>query len=253
MVVGVVTLIVWWVMKTISIIFLTVMVMIGSAFPAAADTLRIVTVALPPYGYMENENIVGLSHEVGIAIAREAGYTPKEILGPISRGIQDMASGDSDMIIMIPNPAVERHTVNLGSVVPVENIIVGRQTQPLRTLEDVRGRKLAAVRGAKYDDRISRENGMIVYPTEDYQHSLKMLMARRVDFVMGPHLGLFFTAQQLKLPRKVFGKPLVLSSVHGCLFVSKWASPEKMQRLKEAREKLMDNGTIQAFWEKYNL
>jgi len=223
------------------------------ATPAAAESLRIITVSLAPYGYLEHGRIVGLSHEVGVAIAQEAGYEPSEILASLSRGVHDLTTGEGDILIMIPTSEVEGLGMNLGPMASVEIMVMGRVRQPLRSVEDVRGKTVAAVRKARYDDRIIKANGMVVYPTDNYAHSLKMLMAQRVDFVLGPQLGLFYTARQLKLPRKALGKPLVLATMQACLFVSPHATPEKIEKIKQARDRLLENGSIQQILDKYYL
>lgn len=238
-------------MKT-SALILTFVLTVFSSF-AQAEQIRIITASLPPYGYLENSRISGLSHDIAMAIALEAGCKPAETLGPLSRGVRDLASGEGDVLIMIPTPEIEAHAINLGSVIPVETVVVGLRGVPLRTLDDIRGKSLAAVRDARYDDRINLANGMQVYPTEDYEHSLKMLTARRVDFVLGPRLGLFHSARKLKLPRATLGQPLVLSSVQGCLFVSRKTHSDTVQKLRLAKQRLMQDGTIQSIWAKYNL
>jgi len=223
------------------------------ATPAAAESLRIITVSLAPYGYLEHGRIVGLSHEVGMAIAQETGYEPSEILGSLSRGVHDLSTGEGDILIMIPTSEVEGVGINLGPMASVEIVAMGRVRQPLRSVEDVRGKTVAVVRKARYDERMSKANGMNEFPVDDYAYSLKMLMAQRVDFVLGPRLGLFSAARQLKLPRKAFGKPLMLATMQACLFVSPHASLEKIEKIKQARNRLLENGAIQQILDKYYL
>lgn len=212
------------------------------------------TVSLPPYGYMEGGRPTGLVYEVVNAVAIEAGYTSVNTIVPLARAVKSLEEGTSDLTLMFPNPAIEEVAMNLGPLLPMEAVVLGRAGVALRSFKDVRGKIVATVRGAQYDERISKKNGVIVYPTESYCQSLKMLVAKRVDFAAGPKLGLLHSARGMSIPKRALGKPLVLSVVQGSLFLSlKNATPEKRQRLTEAMARLRKNGTIDAFLEKYSL
>jgi len=223
------------------------------AVSAAAEPLRLATAALAPYGRAEGGAIAGLAHEVGTAILEAAGFEPVETLVPLADAVAVLTGGKADVFIAVPTPELEDHAENLGGVFPYETVVLGRLEQPLRTLQDVRGNILAAVGGTVVDERISKENGILLHPTHDFEHSLKMLMAHRVDFTVGPKLGLFYAAQQLRLPRKALGKPLSLSSGHFSLFAAKAVPGEILDRLREALHRLLDDGTISSIEENYYL
>lgn len=235
---------------------LSVLLLCCLATVSAAEErpLRILTVSLPPYGYMEDREITGLTYDLANAIVLEAGFEAVNVIGPLTRGIKEMETGDADLVIMLPNEKVTLHAESVGAVFSMEMVVIGRPDSVLRSLRDVRGKKLATVKKAKYDDRISRKSGMVLYPTDTYSQSLKMLLAHRVDFVIGPKLGLQFTAKQLKLPRKALGQPLSLSKNDAVLFLSKKSlSPGLREKLQDALERLQKNGTINSIVRKYSL
>jgi len=241
-------------MKQIIRIAILVGLLVLFATYAMADVLNIVTLGLSPYGYYDKKNATGLSYEVGNKLAEAAGYTPNNVIAPLARAVSDIASGDADIVIMLPSPEVNKVAYNLGSVLYIENVIIGRAETPMRSLREVRGKVLATVRGAKYDDRISKANGIATYPTENYAQSLKMLMAKRVDGVVGPQLGIYHAANKLRVPRRAFGKPLVLSTSPARLFLSNMTvTPERVRRLRQALDLLLENGTIKSLLEKYSL
>ncbi|WP_158946955.1 substrate-binding periplasmic protein [Pseudodesulfovibrio cashew] len=219
-----------------------VLLLAGS--PAEAQSLRLVTLSLPPFGFLKGNRIAGLAHELGQAIAEDAGYEVEETLVSVTRGMREVETGSCDMVLMLPGPEIEQHAKNLGDVMEMEVVILGRAGVRLESLQDVRGKRLAQVRGARYDERISRKNGMIVYATENYVQSLKLLVARRVDFALGPRLGLIAAAERLGLPRRALGRPLQLSVLRAALFVSDKTGPEMRRRLAEARQRLMDSGRL---------
>lgn len=230
--------------------FLLILLLAASA---TAEPLRLATVALAPYGSAEGGMITGLAHETGTAILKAAGFEPVETLVPLADAVSPLTEGGADVFIAIPTPELEERADNLGGVFPFEIVALGRPTQPLRTLQDLRGKILAVVEGTVPDERIGRDNGMMLFPTRDFEHSLKMLMAQRVEFTVGPRLGLLHAARMLKFPRKGLGRPLSLSTGHFCLFVSKSVPAETTARLRGALQRLLDDGTLRSLEENYYL
>lgn len=225
------------------------------AFPSTvlAEGLRIVTIDLPPYGFVTKGMISGLCYELGDIIAREAGLEAINRIRPLARGVEDIVDGTADMIIMIPSEEILHWADNLGSILPLEVVIFGRVQTPLRTLRDVRGKVVAHVRGAGYQDSKSRELGIVPYPSGSYEQSLKMLLSKRVDAVMGPKMGLQYTARRLGLPRRAFGPPLVVSVAQGSVFLSKRVKADVAARVAEAVERILRDGTMQRLLDKYSL
>ena len=221
---------------------------------AMAQTLNVITLALAPYGFTQNHKETGLAYEIGSLLAQEAGYTPNNTIAPLSRSVNDLSTGSAEITIMLPTPEVERIATQIGPVLSVESVVIGRAGTPMRNFSQIRGMTLAAVRGAKYDDRLNKSNGIITYPVESYEQGLKMLMAKRVDGMIGPKLGLFHTAQKMGLPKRSFGTPLILSSTDAVLFISNMTvTPEKIRRLQDALKRLQQNDRIKSLIEKYSL
>lgn len=233
--------------------FLLLCAVVLTASSALAENLRIVTIKLPPYGFMEDNTPMGLNYEIGNELARMAGFEPNNRIVPLARGMEEIAAGSADMIIMFPNPKIDANARNLGMILPMETVIVARAGTVVRSLRDVRGKRVASVRGAKYDDRVTKESGIILYPTENYSQSLKMLLAGRVDAIIGPKLGLYFTANKDNIPKQALGKPLVLSIREGSVFISNRTPGSTAQRIARAMAELLKNGKIQQLLDKYSL
>ena len=222
--------------------------------PALAEVLNIATINLPPYGYIENGQPTGLNYELANIIAKEAGYTPNNSIVPLARATHYIETGRVDVVIMFSTPFIRAHADNLGLVLPMETVVLGCADTIIDTLQDLSGKTVATVRGAKYDDRISKINDIVLYPTRNYTQSLKMLLSRRVDAVIGPILGLSYTAKKNNFPKQGFGTPFILSTAQGNLFFSKKSSStNKKQRLRKAVKRLRENGTMQRILNKYTL
>ena len=237
----------------ITLTYLTCLLILMTT-PVFAKVLHIATIALAPYGYTENGQSTGLNYELANAIAKEAGYTPDNSIVPLVRATHYIKAGKMDVVIMFPTPFIATHADNLGLVLPMETVVLSRTDTTIKALKDLTGKTIATVRDAKYDDRISKMKGIHLYPTRNYTQSLKLLLSRRVDAVIGPILGLSYTARKNNFPRQVFGTPFILSTAQGNLFLSKKSSSaDKKQRLSNALKRLRENGTMQKILSKYRL
>ncbi len=236
-----------------SIQFIIVCIVLLTASVAVGETLRIVTLSLPPYGYVEKGTDTGLNYELSNLLAVEAGFEPDNRIIPLIRAVDDIAAGRADMVIMFPNPTIDAVAKNLGIILPMETVLFGRAGSLYRSLKDARGKIVASVRGARYDERISKKSGIILYPTASYSQSLKMLLAGRVEAVIGPKLGLYFTVKTDNYPKRAFGDPLVLSTAQGCVFISNKTSPDIIEKVVAAMTRILANGTVHMLLEKYSL
>jgi len=222
--------------------------------PALAEVLNIATIDLLPYGYTENGQPTGLNYELANIIAKEAGYTPNNSIVPLARATHYIETGRMDVVIMFSTPFILTHADNLGLVLPMETVVLSRADTIIDTLQDLSGKTVATVRGAKYDDRVSKINDIVLYPTRNYTQSLKMLLFGRVDAVIGPILGLSYTAKENNFSKQDFSTPFILSTAQGNLFLSKKSSStDKKQRLSNALKHLKKNGTLQSILNKYSL
>ncbi|MCJ2165659.1 MULTISPECIES: transporter substrate-binding domain-containing protein [unclassified Pseudodesulfovibrio] len=219
----------------------------------SAESLHIATIDLPPYGFLDGKEATGLCYELGNAIAREAGLEPENQLLPLARGMKNIANGSADMIIMLPNKEISVSADNLGPILPSEIVVFGLAQTPLRTVKDLRGKVVAFVRGSRYFTCNFSEIGAILYPLHGYEQGLKMLLNKRVDAVMGPKLGLYYTAQKTGLPRRAFGRPLTLCAAQGSVFLSKKVDSAVAARISAAVEHLVKTGRVQQLIDKYSL
>lgn len=240
-------------MKQLLIFVHLTIILLFSAAPAQAESLSIVTVNQPPYGYIENGKPHGLSYEMANAIATAAGYTPRNTIAPLAQAMQDIENGQADIVILFPSPAIETAAEALGVVLPVNTVILGRADSVYRKALDIRGKRVATVRGTKCDEWGSK-NKLTLIPAHDYSQGLKMLLSKQVDGIVGPQLGIDYAIKSNKFPTQAFGTPLELSVVPATLYLSKvTTSEEKRNRLTKAVKHLLSTDAIDALLQKYSL
>ena len=239
-------------MQRFILILLFFVTLLLSTAPVHAETLNIATINLAPWGYAEQGKAKGITYEMSNLIAHEAGYNVTNTLLTVAETLEQMKTGAVDMVIMLPNPQLKKHAINLGMILPVKNIVIGRAETAFHSFKDLRGKRIATIKGSKYDGRLSKSNGIILLPLKNHAQCLKMLLSKQVDGVAGTHSGLFFTAQQNSIPLNSLGKPFTLSIGQVSLFLStQTATPERKQRIIESMRQASMRGQIQSIWGKY--
>jgi ABC-type amino acid transport substrate-binding protein len=219
-------------MLRLAVCFLLTLFLVAAI--AGKTELHIVSLALSPYSYELDGKLTGLVFDLGNALAEEAGLTAQNRQVRVLRAVEEIALGRADMVLMLPTSAIEKVADNLGPILPMETIALGRRGADFRSVEELRGKTVASVRGTRYDERISPENGITIYQTTNYLHSLKLLLGNRVDAVAGPRFGLMYTIRENGLPPERFGAPLLLNTNEVCVFLSRKVDQEVAWRLQEA-------------------
>jgi len=212
-----------------------------------------VTLNLPPYWYQDEGKPAGLCGEIGNAIAEEAGLVARNITVRLHRGLEEMRLGRADMVILLASPEAEAAGHNMGLLFHEESVVIGLAEMEFHSSEELVGKRVASIKGARYDARISQENGVISCPSGSYLQSLKMLLGGRVDAVLGPRLGLDHTINAHNLPRVAFADPLVVSLAPVTVYVSRHIPDLLIKKIRVAIQRLMENGTVERIRAKYLL
>ena len=90
------------------------------------------------------------------------------------------------------------------------------------------------------------------YSTNNYEQSLTLLLAGRLDAVVGVNEGLFFSLQSIGGTRALLGEPLVLNRQDAWLYFSNKGYDEaSAAALKGAVLRLQQRSAIQKIEEKY--
>lgn len=215
------------------------------ASPAMAGKLRLAVPDLPPYGKSCAEGPGGLFAELGRAVAEAAGLEPEIIVLDMERIAPAMAAGKVEAALLFPGPDIGALAENLGRVVAVDIVAVGRAGTVLRTRRDLAGKRVAVVRACRCDGGLSRRDGVTPLPATDFSRALKLLLAGQVGAAVGPRSAILAAVDSANRTRRILGKPLVLSRTGAHLFLSsREASPEMRQRLAKALTRLREKGTL---------
>jgi ABC-type amino acid transport substrate-binding protein len=218
---------------------------------AAADSLSFGVLAAPPYGIERpDQTVSGSNHDIAELIAAKAGVTFDYRLEPLARLISDIKGAKLDLMIMIPNDET-RQQFGLADIMPNNTVVLTKAGSPIAQYADLKGKTVAVLRGANYDQRFSTDDDIKKYEVDSYAIGLRMTKGGRVDGMIGPDFGLYYQVLMEGMKRDEFASPLILNTRMLCLLGSKSITPELAAKLKAAVEELRGSGAIAAAAAKY--
>ena len=152
---------------------------------------------------------------------------------------------------MFTNKLIEGLCVEGPPVMIVKNVIVGTAEHEYFSLAELRGKTVGSIRSASYDNVFEQDRAILKYELTEYDQIIKMLLANRLDAIIGVELSILHTLKILKIPRSKLGRPLVLNKKKPRLQFSNNVSAPHRKRLEEALFTLNQSGRIQAIVDKY--
>ncbi|WP_272700977.1 substrate-binding periplasmic protein [Desulfovibrio sp. Fe33] len=220
---------------------------------AEGETLRIATIELGTGGRFEDGRPTGFCYDLGNALAREAGFEPVNRLVPLARGVEEVVLGLADMIIVAPDERIDEAAENIGLVETLTIVAWGRVETPLRSKRDLAGKTVALVRGSRLDRGRGGELRIVRFPCRNHELGFKMLMAGRVDAVIGPIGGLAFAAEKVGVRSRFLGEPLVIGEAPVHVYVSKRLPRDARNRLRRVLKRFHGDGTVTRLRNRYPL
>jgi len=235
----------------LALLFLSLLSCLPAPAFALDRGLRIVTVELGACGHMEGGRPAGFCFELGNTLAREAGLEPDNRLVPLARGMEEVSTRKADMIITLPGDRIAGQVEDIGPVQSIIMVAWARVETPLRDARDMAGKTVAVVRGARQEFDRAKELHFIPFPCKNYELGFKMLMAGRVDAVLGPLQWLVETARRINLNRRFLGQPLAVGRDFMHVYVSVSVPEAVRGRLRKALNRLVEDGTVARLRERY--
>lgn len=218
----------------------------------ADEPFRIDTIQASPLGFVTADGqSKGLYFEIGNRVAEAAGLSFTNRVVPFARAITALENGDADMSMFFRREGNPR-LVPLAKVYVLKNIVIGRKGTRFETFADLQGKEVAKMRRTDYGEAFEKDSAIAMVEINNYAQGIAMLMEDRVDAVVGPEIGLFFSARQSGYGRELFSAPLEVSRREVWVQVSAATVDEaKQAALKAAIELLLADGAIQQIIEKY--
>lgn len=220
---------------------------------AEARAIRFVTIAGSPFGFLDKAGApTGINVEIANSIGAEIGLPYENAIVPYARALAMIETGDADLMIAFPNRRLDAAATRVGPIADLENVVLGRAGTILTGLHDLRGKTVASVRGAEYDAALSADPEIAKYSVNNYEHGLSMLLAGRVDAIVGMKTGIYYQIAAMGSAREELGTPLVLNTKNALLYYSRRNYDEEvLAKVRQALAALISRKAIQRIELKY--
>ncbi|MDR7268738.1 ABC-type amino acid transport substrate-binding protein [Pelomonas saccharophila] len=223
----------------------------GPLLAAEEFVLRIETIQSEPFGRAGPPGPGGLMYDIGNLIAQRAGLAVRNRVVPYARTVLSLQDGVSDVVLRFSNDELKAVAQQVAPVLTLPTVVVSRRDAPLRRLEDLAHLSLAVPRSFPMPEELVSLAGLRVQAVNNNEHSIQMLMGRRVDAAYGSNLGLFGAARGLGLRMEEFARPLLVERQTFWLHLSRRsATPELIDRLTKAVESLQRDGSIARLYQR---
>jgi len=239
---------------------LNILVVLAALFSslsvAAPLSIKMASIELKPYGFIDKSGRKkGVLYELSDQIAKEINAKFTNTVVPYARAILQVKNGTSDLVLIFANDILESSAKNMGPVLELTNIILTKKNFPVSTLSDLKGKTIAHVTNANYDETYQKNKSIKKFYTQSYTHNFNLLSKDRVHGVVGPEIGLYYTAKEMGYEGDYFSKPLVLIRKNVVLYLSsKFHERHKEDAIKirAVAQAMFKNGQSQRILDKYN-
>ncbi|MYN03342.1 transporter substrate-binding domain-containing protein [Pseudoduganella sp. DS3] len=227
---------------------------LARAVRAGGRPLRAAVLQVEPYGMRDAQGRQsGAYTEVFAMLGEELGR-PLDVVGaPYARALALLRSGQVDMMLAMPSPAIAEVAHAAGPVWSLEAIAVGRAGTRLRRVSDLRGLTVARIRGTDYGPEFMHDKAIHHYEITDHVQGLHMLLEKRIDVVVGGRPGVFYAMRKLGISRSQLGTSFVVHSRDVQLHLSKRLDDAQLaNELRRGMAALRADGRVDAVIAKYS-
>ncbi|ARU56238.1 family 3 extracellular solute-binding protein [Oleiphilus messinensis] len=184
------------------------------ALPAsAADIiLKAGLPAFPPFAYPDEATERGVVVDIYKMLEKELKVKIDIKYYPYPRVVRSMRNGDLDVAIIFKNDTLSSDVTYVGEVSKSKVVIIPRKGVSVDCYEDLyKLNDIAVVRRANYEPRFDSDSKLNKVPVLDYVLGMRMMMANRMDAIIGSQSGLQETIHTIGSDWTALGEPFLLS------------------------------------------
>ena len=231
---------------------------------AAHAELRVVTEDFPPYNFLDNGQLKGISTEVVEAVFKKVGEKFNAEVLPWARAMKEAEKGENIMIYsMGRNKQREELYQWVGPISPLEFVLFKKKQRKdkevinITQLDEAKKLKIATknkdVR-EQYLEEKGFQKGLQIVSTEDYASGLEMLAQEKVHLWSCNYLVGLSLMKKAGYSPSDYERGIVLAdlSTEGYYMAFSLKTPKDVvERFKKALADVTKEGTIEATLKKY--
>jgi len=231
--------------------FLLALLCINSLALAASHEIEVRTIAISPYGIDKEGELSGVYYDLSNLLFSGKSKV-NHFIYPYARINHELKTGHTDLTIMFKYKELENYVTYIVALPPLHNVVVGVRGNNIQSITELEGKSVAYLRGANFSNEIENNSEITLYRTKNFNKSIEMLAAGRVEAVVGPFEALLMAAKNSGKDQAFFGEPLTVSERTPWLQISnKSIHKFNIIELKEKFKKLIDNNKLEFLKRRY--
>lgn len=209
-----------------------------------AWTLEVIKVGIfnvEPFSYIDsNGKFNGVTFKFLEKLEKAAEFKFEYIVLPYSRVLSSLKDGSIDLAMFYPSDVYKDDYEALCETLGNDNYIVLQPSIKSNSLKQLAGKKIVALRGAKYSKEYEDDKLVQKIDAKNYEQAISMFLAKRVDGIVVPKVALNFLITEKRLARELFSNFFVLNHKKNYLHVRKNLPEEIKSKLKTANLKVIE-------------
>ena len=246
-------------MKRITLIIISLYIF---SISLQAQNITIVTEDYPPYNYLHDEKITGMSTEVVLAVVNEANVSYTHDIYPWARAYQMAKINKNTLIHSIGRTAKREKLFQwIGVIAPTQFCVISlkkREDIQINSLNDLKQYQIGTIRDdiqEKYLLGMGFKKGKQIVSVSRHKQNFDLLLKGRIDLWASVELTASHIARQNDLiPDEILKRKFCfedLSTEGVYMAFSKNTAPSLIKEFKQALIKIKQNGVYDAILKKY--
>lgn len=230
---------------------LLILLCINSFALAANNKIEVRTIDISPYGIDNNGELSGVYYDLANLLFKKEDNINHSIY-PYARIIYELKTGYTDLTIMFKYKELNNYVTYITPLPSLQNVVVGISGKKITSVMDLEGSSIAYLRGAHFSNEIENNSAITLYRTKNFKKSIEMLIAGRVEAVIGPFEALLMAAKSLGKSKDFFGETLVVSERTPWLQISNKSKHKfNLIELDTKLKKAINNKTLELLKKSY--
>lgn len=207
----------------------------------------------PPFGYLGEEGeMVGYEVDIFEAIGEELGFEVEWTIAEFAGLFGMLDSGRIDTIanlIVATEERLEKYDFTEPHAYSGAMLVVREDRDDIRSLEDLKGKRLGTLLGSNYHQDIQKwneENGneIEIVPYQDLAGTYEEVALGRIDAFIDAWIAADLRIKQEGLPLKLFDDEPLYYVEHAFPFVRNEENKQFIERYNEVLRRLKEDGTL---------
>lgn len=190
-----------------------------------------------PFAFTSANQVQGITKNLAVEIFSKD-FNIKFVTMPYTRIIEFINNGRIDLTIMYPNSKIQGGSIEIGSTLGNDNIILSPKNRPLVNAQELKEKKIALIRGANY----GKEFENIPFEklnVSNYDQSIKLLINKRVDGILISSAAWLYYKNDLGLNANEF-EISKINFKQNSIFVRKDLPEQTINKIKELNKIVLE-------------